>query len=155
MRTLFPWPQAPLPRILRVMYSNGSGLQQLSKDECLQLMASVPIGRIIFTRQALPAVELVNFALFDGDIVIRTDRGGKLAAATREAVVAFETDCVDPASQSGWSVTVIGQSREVTDLEEIDRLKQIGLSPWAPGEREHFIRISPAILNGRRLSARG
>jgi len=135
------------------MYSNGSALMQLSKDECLQLMATVPIGRIIFTRQALPAVELVNFALDDGDIVIRTDRGGKLAAATREAVVAFEADCVDAASQSGWSVTVIGHSREVTDPDERDRLLQIGLKSWAPGERAHFIRISPGILNGRRLDA--
>jgi uncharacterized protein len=114
-------------------------------------MASVPIGRIVFTRQALPAVELVNFALDRGDIVIRTDRSGKLAAATREAIVAFEADCVDAASQSGWSVTVIGQSREVTDSAEKDRLEQIGLKSWAPGERAHFIRISPVILNGRRL----
>ena len=48
-------------------------------------MGSVPVGRIVYTRQALPAVELVNFALDDGDIVIRTDAGGKLAAATRGA----------------------------------------------------------------------
>jgi uncharacterized protein len=141
------------PGILPAMYSNGSALKQLSKNECLQLMASVPIGRIIFTRQALPAVELVNFALDDGDIVIRTDPSGKLAAATREAVVAFEADCVDAASHSGWSVTVIGQSREVTDPEDQDRLQRIGLSSWAPGERSHFIRISPGILNGRRLEA--
>jgi len=137
------------------MYSNGSALKPLSKAECLELMASVPIGRIIFTRQALPAVELVNFALDHGDIVIRTDRGGKLAAATREAVVAFEADSVDPDSQSGWSVTVIGHSREVTDPDEEDRLRQIGLNPWAPGERAHFIRISPGILNGRRLDPHG
>ena len=58
-------------------------------------MASVPVGRIIYTRRALPAVELVNFALDHGDIVIRTDRGGKLAAAARGAVVAFEADCLD------------------------------------------------------------
>jgi uncharacterized protein len=137
------------------MDANGPALRQLSKDECLRLMASVPIGRIIFTRQALPAVELVNFALDNGDIVIRTDPGGKLAAAVREAVVAFEADCVDAASQSGWSVTVIGQSREVTDPEERDRLAQIGLNSWAPGERAHFIRISPGILNGRQLDAQG
>jgi uncharacterized protein len=133
------------------MCSHGWALKELSRDECLRLMASVPIGRIVFTRQALPAVELVNFALDHGDIVIRTDRGGKLAAATREAVVAFEADCVDAASQLGWSVTVIGQSREVTDSAEKERLGQIGLKSWAPGERAHFIRISPVILNGRRL----
>jgi hypothetical protein len=133
------------------MYSDGSALRHLSRDECLTLMASVPVGRIIYTRRALPAVELVNFALDQGDIVIRTDRGGKLAAATRAAVVAFEADQVDPAGQSGWSVTAIGPSTEVTDPGELARLRTIGLKSWAPGERDHFIRISPVMLNGRRL----
>jgi uncharacterized protein len=136
------------------MDSNGSAAKQLSKDECLHLMASVSIGRIVFTRQALPAVELVNFALDRGDIVIRTDGDGKLAAAIREAVVAFEADCVDPARLSGWSVTVIGQSREVTEAGETDRLLRMSLNSWAPGERAQFARISPVILNGRRLDAR-
>ena len=135
------------------MYSNGSSLQHLSQGECLRLMASVPVGRIIYTRQALPAVELVNFALDHGDIIIRTDRSGKLAAATAGAVVAFEADSLDPSSQAGWSVTVIGHSHEVTDADEISRLEQIGLSSWAPGEHEHFIRISPGILSGRQLCA--
>jgi uncharacterized protein len=135
------------------MYSNGSSLQHLSQGECLRLMALVPVGRIIYTRQALPAVELVNFALDHGDIIIRTDRSGKLAAATAGAVVAFEADSLDPSSQAGWSVTVIGHSNEVTDADEISRLEQIGLSSWAPGEHEHFIRISPGILSGRQLCA--
>jgi hypothetical protein len=99
----------------------------------------------------LPAVELVNFALDHGDIVIRTDPSGKLAAATRGAVVAFEADQLDLAGRSGWSVTAIGPSREVTDPAEIDRLREIGLSSWAPGAREHFIRISPQLMNGRYL----
>ena len=106
------------------MYSDGSALRQLSMAECLQLMATVPVGRVIYTRRALPAVELVNFALDQGDIVIRTDRSGKLAAAARGAVVAFETDCLDAARQVGWSVTAIGPSREVTDPEEIGRLPE-------------------------------
>lgn len=135
------------------MYSNGSAAKQLSKDECLHLMASVSIGRIVFTRQALPAVELVNFALDRGDIVIRTDGDGKLAAAIREAVVAFEADCVDPAKLSGWSVTAIGQSREVSEPGETDRLRRMSLNSWAPGERAQFARISPVILDGRRLDA--
>jgi uncharacterized protein len=133
------------------MYSDGSALQRLSRDECLTLMASVPVGRIIYTRRALPAVELVNFALDHGDIVIRTDSGGKLAAAARGAVVAFETDQVDLAGQSGWSVTAIGPSTEVTDPDELARLRTIGLTSWAPGKRDHFIRVSPVMLNGRHL----
>ena len=133
------------------MYSDGSALQSLSRDECLALLASVPVGRIIYTRRALPAVELVNFALDQGDIVIRTDRSGKLAAATRGAVVAFEADQLDLDTRSGWSVTAIGPSSEVTDPDDLARLRTIGLTPWAPGARDHFIRVSPVMLNGRRL----
>jgi nitroimidazol reductase NimA-like FMN-containing flavoprotein (pyridoxamine 5'-phosphate oxidase superfamily) len=135
------------------MYSDGSALQRLSRGECLRLLASAPVGRIIYTRRALPAVELVNFALDHGDIVIRTDRSGKLAAATRGAVVAFEADELDQASQSGWSVTAIGPSSEVTDPGELARLRTMGLGSWAPGARDHFIRISPVMLNGRHLRA--
>lgn len=135
------------------MDANGSVLEQLSRDECMRLMGLVPVGRIVYTRQALPAVELVNFALDDGDIIIRTDAGGKLAAATRGAVVAFEADSVDVTGHAGWSVTVVGHATAVTDREEIARMEQSGLMPWAPGKRDHFIRISPAIVNGRRIRA--
>jgi len=130
------------------MYSDGSALEQLSRDECLRLMESVSVGRIIYTRRALPAVELVNFALDHGDIIIRTDSGGKLAVAT-------QVDLLDADQQAGWSVTAVGQSHEVTDPAEIAHLQKIGLASWAPGVREHFIRISPEILNGRRLRVSG
>jgi hypothetical protein len=39
-------------------------------------VGSVPVGRIVYTRQALPAVELVNFALIDGGIGGRRFTGG-------------------------------------------------------------------------------
>lgn len=141
--------------MLAGMYSDGSALTQLSRDECLTLMASVPVGRVIYTRRALPAVELVNFALNHGDIVIRTDRGGKLAAAARGAVVAFEADSLDLAGHAGWSVTAIGPSHEVTDPDEVGRLREIGLTSWAPGAREHFIKITPVMLTGRHLRSEG
>lgn len=134
------------------MDDDGTTLEVLSRDECLRLMGQVSLGRIVYTRQALPAVELVNFAVDDGDIVIRTDSSGKLAAATRGAVVAFEADDVDTAARSGWSVTIVGHSRAVTDSADIRHLEQSGLVPWAPGEHDHFIRISPGIVNGRRVA---
>ena len=137
------------------MHSSGSALTQLPRGECLRLMGSVAIGRIVYTRQALPAVELVNFALDHGEIVVKTDGGSKLAAATRNAVVAFEADYVEPGKHVGWSVTVVGVSQEVTDAAEIARLRQIELSSWAPGTREHFIKIPLTIVNGRRLSGIG
>ena len=130
---------------------DGPVLEELSRAECLRLLATAAIGRICYTRQALPAVEPVNFRLQDGAIVIRTDAGGKLAAATRLAVVAFEADDLDPVLRSGWSVTVIGRCEEVTDAGDVAGLDRLGLESWAPGTRNHFIRIVPAIVTGRRL----
>jgi uncharacterized protein len=135
------------------MYSDGPALRQLTRNDCLRLLATVPIGRIIYTRQALPAVELVNFAFESGDIIIRTNRGGKLAAATRGAIVAFEADVVDPERRAGWSVTAVGPARAVSDAADIARLQEMGPDSWVPGPLEHFIRISPQLLNGRWLGA--
>ena len=129
-------------------------MEDVARDECLRLVGLVSVGRIVYTRQALPAVELVNFALDHGDIVIGTDSGGKLAAATRGAVVAFEVDSLDMAAHAGWSVTIVGYSLAVVDGEEVSRLRRIGLHPWAPGEHDHFIRIAPTIVDGRRLAAK-
>lgn len=136
------------------MQPDGPVLEELSRAECLRLLATATIGRISYTRQALPAVEPVNFAVDDGAIVIRTDAGGKLAAATRRAVVAFETDHLDLILRSGWSVTVVGRCEEVTDAGEVARLDKLGLESWAPGARNHFLRIAPSIVTGRKLHRR-
>ncbi len=126
--------------------------RELAAAECLRLLASVPVGRIVYTRQALPVVELVNFAIDGGDIVIRTDPGGALAAATHHTVVAFEADEVDTATRRGWSVMAVGRSREVTEPQDIARLRDIGLRSLESGGQEHFIRVTPGIVNGRRLT---
>jgi uncharacterized protein len=84
-------------------------------------------------------------------IVIRTDAGGKLVAASRGAVEAFQADDLDLARRSGWSVTAVGRCDEVTDVADIVRLDKLGLQSWALGARNHFFRIVPAIVTGRRL----
>jgi nitroimidazol reductase NimA-like FMN-containing flavoprotein (pyridoxamine 5'-phosphate oxidase superfamily) len=128
-------------------------LAELSREQCLRLMASVPVGRIVYTRRAMPAVELVNFSIDAGDIVIRTAASGKLAAAIRGAIVAFEADEYDPATRAGWSVTAVGHARDVTDPARAERLRSTGPQPWAPGDKPYFLTITPGTLNGRLLSS--
>jgi len=127
-------------------------LAQLTVTECLRLLSSAAVGRIVYTQRAMPAVELVNFTLDGGDIVIRTDPDGTLAAATHHTVVAFEADEVDTATGQGWSVMAVGQSRQVTESRDIARLLDTGLRSLQPGRHEHFIRVTPGILTGRRLA---
>lgn len=130
----------------------GKAIEHLPRAECLRLMRSVPVGRIFYTQWAMPAVAVVNFTLdADESIVIRTDSSGKLWSAIRRTVVAFEADKVDEATQCGWSVTAVGRAEEVTGAAEIAQLRTVSLHPWAPGERDHFIRIRPEIVTGRRI----
>ncbi|MDP9868214.1 MULTISPECIES: pyridoxamine 5'-phosphate oxidase family protein [Streptosporangium] len=133
------------------MKLDSAGLQVVFPQECMALLATAPIGRIVFTDRALPAVQPVNFVLDGTDIVIRTTVGSKLAAATRRTIVAFEADDFDPQGRTGWSVTVVGHARAVDDPQEAARLAGLPLTPWAPGERDHFIVIAAEQVSGRRI----
>jgi nitroimidazol reductase NimA-like FMN-containing flavoprotein (pyridoxamine 5'-phosphate oxidase superfamily) len=126
-------------------------LETLDRSECLRLLGTVPIGRVAFVIDAMPSVQPVNFVLHNGQIVFRTSPGSKLAAAMRNTVVAFEVDEYDSAQHVGWSVTAVGRSSMVADRERRRELALLPLQPWAPGERDHFVMISPAVLHGRRI----
>jgi uncharacterized protein len=134
------------------MQRDSAGLEILSREESLALLSSVPVGRIVFTDRALPAVQPVNFVLHDGSVVFRTSAGSKLAAATRQAIVAFQADSFDTTTHSGWSVTAVGPSRVVEDEEELARLSALPLRPWITEDREYFIRVELAQVTGRRLT---
>lgn len=127
-------------------------LEDLSRHDCVELLASVPVGRIVYTEQALPAVQLVNFRIAGNTVVVRTGLGSKLAAAARHAVMAFEADRYDEASRTGWSVTVVGHAWVVEELDEIASLERRPLRPWAPGRRDHYVRIAIERVTGRRLA---
>ncbi|MEU7863974.1 pyridoxamine 5'-phosphate oxidase family protein [Nonomuraea sp. NPDC049141] len=131
------------------MKLDSAGLQVLSHEECMRLLPSCPIGRIVFTDRALPAVQPVNFCLDGEDIVIRTAAGSKLAAATRNAVVAFEVDDFDSGERTGWSVTVVGYAR-VADDSQVARLERLPLTPWAH-DGDHFIVVTTVEATGRRI----
>jgi len=133
------------------MRLDANGLEVLDREDCLDLMRSVPVGRVVFTDRALPAIQPVNFVLDREDVVIATAPGSKLAAATRGAIVAFETDAFDQGTRTGWSVTMIGQARAIRAVSEIERLAQLQLRPWAPGRGGYFIRIRGNHVSGRRI----
>jgi Pyridoxamine 5'-phosphate oxidase len=52
---------------------------RLDRAESLRLLATVPVGRLIFTANALPTVRPMNFALVDELIVLRTAVGTAVA----------------------------------------------------------------------------
>ncbi|SFE26967.1 pyridoxamine 5'-phosphate oxidase family protein [Streptomyces mirabilis] len=133
------------------MYPND-GFRELERLECLRLLARAPVGRIVHTRQALPAVLPVNFLLDgDGAVLLRTSAASELVRAIDGAVVAFEADEVDAAAHSGWSVVVTGMATVVTDLTERERLARTGPRSWAPSPSDVFVRVEPELVAGREL----
>ncbi|MCO6010026.1 pyridoxamine 5'-phosphate oxidase family protein [Actinoallomurus purpureus] len=133
------------------MRFDGNGLEILERGECLALMGSVPVGRVVFTDRALPAIQPVNFVLDGEDVIIATAPGSKLAAATRGTIVAFEVDAFDVGDEVGWSVTVLGEARAVQDKWEIDGLSRLPLHSWIPGLHDRFVRIQSEVVTGRRI----
>jgi nitroimidazol reductase NimA-like FMN-containing flavoprotein (pyridoxamine 5'-phosphate oxidase superfamily) len=128
-----------------------NGLEILDRDECLRLLANAHVGRLALSIDALPVILPVNFVVHEEQVVFRTAPGTKLSAGTRNSVVAFEADAIDPMRHEGWSVVVTGRAHEVVDVKRIGRLSLLPLRPWAPGTRDHFIAIDTDRITGRRL----
>ncbi|MFD8005350.1 pyridoxamine 5'-phosphate oxidase family protein [Streptomyces mirabilis] len=138
------------------MFKNDA-FRALDRPESLRLLAKAPVGRVVYTRQALPAVLPINFSLdSDSSVLLRTSPDSDLVRAIDGVVVAFEADEFDAATRSGWSVVVTGQATVVTDPAEHERLSQAGPTSWMPLREAVFVRIESEMVTGRELNgARG
>lgn len=125
--------------------------QPLEPADCYRLLASSCVGRVVGTDNALPLVLPVNFCLDGHNIVFRTSPTGRLAAATRNVVVAFEVDDIDVQTWTGWSVVVTGVANPLTAPGDVVRAEQLGLVSWLGEDRDHFVQIVPGLVSGRRL----
>lgn len=131
-----------------------AGLEVLALEDCLRLLASVPVGRVGFYADGEVVVLPVNHVVDGQDIVFRTANGSKLSAAEGQDLVAFEADDYDGRTMSGWSVLVNGHAEIVYEDAETRRLAGLGLRSWASAaERPFWIRIRPTSVTGRQIPA--
>jgi nitroimidazol reductase NimA-like FMN-containing flavoprotein (pyridoxamine 5'-phosphate oxidase superfamily) len=129
----------------------GRSFDLLDEEECLDLLHKGWLGRVVISLGAIPVVFPVNYCMEDGIIYFLTGIGTKLTAALRSTVVAFEVDEVDIRYHHGWSVLAVGTASMVED-EAVRKIVGNRIQPWAPGERNHLVRIQPELLTGRRIS---
>jgi nitroimidazol reductase NimA-like FMN-containing flavoprotein (pyridoxamine 5'-phosphate oxidase superfamily) len=131
--------------------------EKLDKAECMRLVSSGELGRLVYTGRFGLTVLPVNYKVYDGDVVFRTTYDGatdedlRTGIAGAEYQVAFEVDEIDRAAREGWSVLIHGAAHHVDSESEHAALLVVGIEPWAGGEREHFIRIITAHVTGRRI----
>ncbi len=135
--------------------TDHAGLEILPFDECLRLLASVPVGRVGFVADGEVVVLPVNHVVDGQDVIFRTAYGSKLSAAEGQDLAAFEADNYNAQTRSGWSVLVNGRAEVVEAEADIQRLGQcmsrLDVYPWVTEVRHpSWIRIRPTSVSGRR-----
>jgi len=132
--------------------SPQGNLSVLSQEECHRLLETAEVGRVAFVGPSGPVIHPVNYVMDHGTVVVRTSPYTMFGdQAPRQ--VAFEVDELDRWMSRGWSVLVTGQSAPIDDPDETTALHRQGiLKPWADGQRNMYVRITPREITGRRIS---
>jgi nitroimidazol reductase NimA-like FMN-containing flavoprotein (pyridoxamine 5'-phosphate oxidase superfamily) len=127
---------------------DGPALEEIDVATCYELLGRCTVGRVAVNVPGLgPLVVPVNFVL-DGDaVVFRTDAGTKLRLL-RDGPISFQVDSIDHSWHTGWSVLVRGVAYEADGWE----VQHLRLDPWAGGGKQHWVRLLPALVTGRRIA---
>lgn len=132
---------------------SGATMEELSPEECFQLLRTREVGRLGVNAEDHPLIVPVNYGVDGDSLVIRTHPGTMLAAAAH-AAVSFEVDDIDQKTRSGWSVLARGTAEEVgagDDADLVARTHAAGAQPWAPGEHGVWLRVTVQHVTGRRI----
>ncbi|GAA3766362.1 helix-turn-helix domain-containing protein [Salinactinospora qingdaonensis] len=132
-------------------------LLTLTSQQCLDLIAPGGVGRVAFVieGESAPTVLPVNYVVREAAIVFRTAAHGVIAKHA-PGPVSFQVDRLDGAMSEGWSVLVAGHAQRVEEASETAALRGVApVRPWAGGERDTYMRITPVELSGRRIRNRG
>ena len=101
----------------------------LDHDECERLLRAGVAGRIAIATPTGPHIIPVNYSVVDEAIVVRTSPYSLLGSYGRDTTLAFEVDQFDYENQRGWSVVARGRGDFVTDIDEMDHIREV----WSPG----------------------
>ena len=129
--------------------TDHAGLRVLAFADCLDKLASVPVGRIGFLSAGEVVILPVNHAIDGHSVVFRTAEGSKLASAGLGYPVTYEADAYDAATEAGWSVVVQGYADVVEDDADRRRLDGLGLRSWGGNARPYWVRVRPLSVTGR------
>ena len=122
----------------------------LDAVECRALLLGGRVGRLAFTRNALPAIQPVSYAVDDGEVVIPAQPDSPFVPRTHGTVVAFGVDAYDDATGTGWCVTVVGPSRPVDDPDRVAAYDALSWPrPLTAGCRR-YVAVRIGLLSGWR-----
>ncbi|WP_131681350.1 pyridoxamine 5'-phosphate oxidase family protein [Pseudarthrobacter sp. YALA5] len=123
---------------------------ELLPKDCWQLLRGDSVGRLAVWVNDHPEIFPINYKVDHESLVFRTGAGTKLASSLGKQV-ALEADGADTDKGVAWSVIVKGQATALSRTPEVmDSIGQL-LFPWETGRKDHFIRIVPESVSGRRF----
>lgn len=147
-----PYMAAPVLRMIVAMTTDASIPETavLPPEECWRLLRGDSVGRLAVWVNDHPEIFPINYRVDHGSLVFRTGAGTKLASALGKPV-ALEADGADTDGGVAWSVVVKGPATALTRTPEV--LNSVGqlLFPWETGRKDHFLRIVPESVTGRRF----
>ena len=132
-------------------------LERLSDAECMELLASERLGRLVYTSRYGPTALPIAYKLDEGSIVLGTwdpvlfDEDLRTGIAQAEYQVAVEADQIDAEAREGWFVLMQGPAHHLDTEAERAPFISAGLEPWIEGAPAHFIRVTPTTIWGNRV----
>lgn len=128
-------------------------ISDLGVETCWRLVGDAPLSRVGFVHEGRPLVLPINHVVDEQTIVFRTSAASSLGALVVGQQVALEVDDCAPDRETGWSVVIAGEIERMPH-----RARRLvpggGPSPWAPGERDEWLRIVPSSVTGKVISRR-
>ena len=127
--------------------------RELSEEECWRHLADAPYGRVAATAAGEIDIFPVNHKVDGHTIVFRTSAGTKLLELTIRNHVAFEVDGYT--ETDAFSVVVKGTAEEFDRQSEVAAAERLGITPWAPEEKDRWVRITATDVRGRAFERPG
>lgn len=125
--------------------------ESLDIKACWEQLRSVSVGRLAVWDGDHPDIFPINYKVDHGTLVFRTGEGTKLHSVLGAAPVALEADGVDAGSGVAWSVVLKGKAESIKLTQDVLDTVGLLLFPWQAGRKDHFIRIVPTSMTGRRF----
>ncbi|MFV0405240.1 MAG: pyridoxamine 5'-phosphate oxidase family protein [Propioniciclava sp.] len=119
----------------------------ISAEECQQLLGERQVARVAWASAEGMLILPVNFVFETGLILMLVSRDSVFRELADGRDVAVEVEDVDEQTATGWSVLI--QGRAAAHHGDAAVLPQ----PWAPGDRDFLIAVTPTRWSGRSIAA--
>ncbi|MGP9606063.1 pyridoxamine 5'-phosphate oxidase family protein [Glutamicibacter sp. AOP33-2CA-4] len=132
---------------MRYQHINDDPVLVLTEEQSWELLTHTAHGRVATAVAGTVDIVPVNYAVHKGNIYLRTAPGNKLVSMVVNSSVALEAGGI--LSDEAWSVVVHGTAEILEHEADINEALDSGVTPWAQGIKDFWIRITVDSISGR------